>query len=137
MAATLYDRIAKSQEGYVSLWNVTDIIFQTEANKYPFGYRIPSEPVAVSLDPIALVAGAPHPEEARLFYEFVTSKENCLKMARDHYRILARTDIAHEELPEKMRSLEFTPPPVALEKFDALQVEWMQHWRSAIRDPGK
>ncbi|MCL5270523.1 MAG: extracellular solute-binding protein, partial [bacterium] len=85
----LYDRIARSHEGYISLWNVTDIIFQSRANGYPFGYRIPEGSFPVSVDPIALVAGAPHPAEARQFYEFVTSRENCLKMARGHYRILA------------------------------------------------
>lgn len=133
----LYDRIAKSPEGYISLWNLTDIIYQSQVNKYPFGYRIPEEPVPVSLDPIGLIAGSPNAEEAKLFYEFVTSKENCLKMARDHFRILARTDIADAELPPQLASAHFSPLDLDLVRFDQLQAEWMDHWRGSIRDPGK
>lgn len=133
----LYDRIAKSRAGYLSLWNLTDIIFQSEANGYPFGFRVPSGPVPVSLDPIGIVAGAPNAEEAKLFYEFVTSKESCLKLARDHFRILARSDIAPEELPPMMREIQFQPMEIDLAQFDRLQVQWMQHWLDSIRDPEK
>jgi len=133
----LYDRIAKSEEGYISLWNVTDIIFQTEANQYPFGWRIPSGPVPISVDPIGLIANSPNPTDAELFYEFVTSRENCLKMARDHYRILARTDIAPEELPEKMKAIAFEPLSFDAAAFDKAQLEWMEHWFKSIRDSEK
>ena len=133
----LYDRVAKSAEGYISLWNLTDIIFQAKANGYPFDYRVPEGPFPFAVDPIAIVAGAPHPGEARLFYEFATSKENCLKMARDHFRILARNDIAPNELPEWMNGLRLEPMPVKTEDFDRLQTEWMDHWRQAIRDSNK
>lgn len=133
----LYDRIAKSSAGYISLWNLTDILFQSEANGYPFGFRIPDEPVPVSLDPIGIVNGAPNPEEAKLFYEFVTSRESCVLLAREHFRILARQDIPKDDLPVSMASIEFTPLEIDLEAFDRLQVEWMQHWADSIRDPEK
>ena len=130
----LYDRVAKSEAGYISLWNLTDVLFQTHANGYPFGYRIPSDPVPISLDPIGIVAGAPHFEEAKLFYEFVTSKESCLKLARDHFRILARDDIAEDELPPFMSEVSFEPMDIDLAEFDRLQVDWMDHWQESIRD---
>lgn len=133
----LFDRIAKSSAGYISLWNLTDIIFQTEANGYPFGYRIPSDPVPVSVDPIGLVKGGPHPEEAKLFYEFVTSSEICIQLAHEHYRILARNDIPAASLPEFMSSFEFTPMDIELQEFDRRQTEWMRHWLDSIRDPEK
>lgn len=133
----LYDRIAKSSAGYISLWNLTDILFQSEANGYPFGFRIPDEPVPVSLDPIGIVAGAPNLEEAKLFYEFVTSQESCLRLAKEHFRILARRDIPKEDLPISMASIKFTPLELDLEEFDRLQVEWMQHWADSIRNPEK
>jgi iron(III) transport system substrate-binding protein len=133
----LYDRIAKSPEGYVSPWNLTDILFQAHANGYPFEYRIPEGAFPISLDPIALVAGAPHLEEAKMFYEFVTSKESCLKMARDHFRLLARTDIAPEELPDWTKDVHFEAMPIDQEAFDRLQPDWMRHWREAIRNPEK
>lgn len=133
----LYDRIGKSAAGYISLWNLTDIVYQSEVNGYPFGARVPSDPVPVSLDPIAIVAGAPNRTEAELFYEFVTSKENCIKLARDHYRILARDDIDPEDLPARMTAIRFEPMPIDLAEFDRLQVEWMRHWREEIRDPEK
>ncbi len=133
----LYDRVAKSEEGYLSLWNLTDVLFQAEANGYPFGYRIPTDPVPISLDPIALIAGGPHAEEAKLFYEFVTSKENCLKLARDHFRILAREDISRKELPARMREIQFQPMQFDFSEFDKLQTQWMDHWQTSIRDPKK
>lgn len=133
----LYDRIAKSEAGYITLWNLTDVIFQREANRYPFGGKVPKGPVPVSLDPIALIAHGPNPKEAKLFYEFITSKENDLKMARDHFRILARSDIRPEELPPILRQIQFEPMAIDQKKFDELQVEWMKHWQSSIRDPGK
>lgn len=133
----LYDRIAKSPEGYISLWNLTDIIFQSRANQYPFGYRIPEGPLPVSCDPIGILTNAPHLEEAKQFYEFVTSRENCLRLARDHYRILARTDIRPEESPDWMQGIVFEAMPMDLNRFDRLQVEWMDYWRRSIRDPEK
>jgi iron(III) transport system substrate-binding protein len=133
----LFDRIAQSAAGYISLWNLTDIIFQAERNQYPFGYRIPEGPTPTWLDPIGIVAGAPHLEEAKLFYEFVTSKESGLRMARENFRILTRTDIADEEKPDWQRAIRFTPMEIDVDAFDRLQVEWMEHWRREIRDPDK
>lgn len=133
----LYDQVARGAEGYISLWNVTDIIFQAEANSYPFGYRIPEEPVPVSLDPIGLVANAPHPEEAKLFYEFVTSIDSNVYLVESHYRIPARNDIPQDRLPERMKALKFTPMELDLETFDRLQADWMTYWREKIRDPNK
>jgi iron(III) transport system substrate-binding protein len=133
----VYDRVAKSTEGYITLWNLTDVIYQARANGYPFDYRIPKGPLPISLDPIGIVAGAPHLEEAKRFYEFVTSKANCLRMARDHYRILARTDISRAEQPEWMKGLRFEAMPVDQDTFDRLQGEWMERWRKEIRNPEK
>jgi iron(III) transport system substrate-binding protein len=133
----LYDRIARSSAGYISMWNLTDILFQSEANGYPFGFRILDEPAPVSLDPIGIVKGAPNLEEAKLFYEFVTSRESCVVLAREHFRILARRDIPREDLPLSMASIEFTPLEIDLEAFDRLQIDWMQHWADSIRSPEK
>lgn len=133
----LYDQVAKSREGYLSLWNLTDIVFQARANGYPFGFRVPEDPVPVSLDPIGIVAGAPHLEEARLFYEFVTSKESCLRLASEHYRILARTDVAPEELPEVLREARYTAMEFEPGEFDRMQIEWFGRWEKEVRDPEK
>jgi len=133
----LYDRVARSPAGYISLWNVTDAIFQREANGYPFGFVIPRGPAPISLDPIAIVARGPNPAEARLFYEFVTSKEAGLRMARDHFRLLARRDIPPEAVPEILAAVKFEPLHVDLAEFDRLQVEWMRHWQDHIRSPEK
>ena len=75
--------------------------------------------------------------QARLFYEFVTSKESSIRLARDHFRFLARNDIPAQELPAWMQSIRFDPMAIDLAEFDRLQMEWMQHWRDAIRDPDK
>ncbi len=133
----LYDRIAKSRDGYISLWNLTDAIFQSKANGYPFGWNVPEGPIAISLDPIALVKGGPNPEEAREFYEFVTSKESCAALAKKHFRILARNDLDPSELPDITAGIQFTALDLDSAVFDQVQLDWMQHWQDSIRDPDK
>jgi iron(III) transport system substrate-binding protein len=133
----LYDRIARSSAGYISMWNLTDILFQSEVNGYPFGFHILDEPAPISLDPIGIVRGAPNLEEAKLFYEFVTSRESCVRLARNHFRILARNDIPKEDLPLSMASVQFIPLEIDLDTFDRLQNDWMQHWADSIRSPEK
>jgi iron(III) transport system substrate-binding protein len=53
---------------------------------------VPLEPVVVQVYPIMLGAKAPHPNAARLFIDFVLSRES-QKVIRDAARVPSRTDV--------------------------------------------
>jgi iron(III) transport system substrate-binding protein len=54
---------------------------------------VPLEPVVINVYPIMLAARAPHPSAAKLFIDFVLSKEG-QEMIRDFSRIPSRTDVS-------------------------------------------
>ena len=54
---------------------------------------VPLEPVVTQVYPIMLAAKAPHPNAAKLFIDFVLSKE-AQGMIRDFNRIPTRTDVS-------------------------------------------
>ena len=87
------------------------------------------------IDAIAIVRGAPHEDEARRFYEFVTSPESLVHAAQAYYRIPARTDIDRSRLPGWMN-----------ESFKRLDIDWdllrkdggdwLRYWDTEIRGRG-
>ncbi|MDX1530079.1 MAG: extracellular solute-binding protein, partial [Rhodothermales bacterium] len=103
---------------------------------YPFGWVIPEEGTPVLVDAIAIPEGAPNPELARAFYEFVTSREALIDQARRFHRIPARTDVPRDSLPEWMR----VDIPVMEVDWDRLATEgptWMQYWSEQIQGRGR
>jgi iron(III) transport system substrate-binding protein len=131
----LYLKIAR-EEGDVSLWNMPDTYIQAETNGYPFAFSLPTSGTPVLNDGIAIVSGAPEPEWARTFYEFVTSDSALVEQAHTYYRIPARTDIPAERLPEWMRDVDLRPMEL---DWDRLQTEgptWMQFWDERIKGRG-
>jgi iron(III) transport system substrate-binding protein len=131
----LYLKLARG-EGDVTLWNLPDIFLQQELHGYPFWYAIPDEGTPILTDGIALVRNAPNPEEARLFYEYVTADSALVLQAHRFYRIPVRTDIDHRFLPEWMRDLSMTPMDVDWERLVDGVPEWMRHWDENIRGRG-
>ena len=131
----LYLKIAR-EEGLVTLWNLPDVIIQINANGYPFGYSIPSSGTPLITDCIAIVKGTKNNAEAKLFYEYVTSKESMITQARDFYRIPSRKDIPASELPEWMASLNITPMNVDWELIGLNEKDWMKYWDEHIKGSG-
>ena len=70
-----------------------DIATLQQRTGIPVGYVIPSSGTPVLVDGIAIIKGAKHPKEARLYYEFVTTPEALKAAAQQFLRIPARTDI--------------------------------------------
>jgi len=123
-------------EGAVSLWDMPDVMVFREKKNLNLGYVIPRSGTLVVTDGIAIVRGAPHEEEARRFYEFVTTPESLAHAAREYYRIPARTDMDRSQLPAWM-SEPFTRMQVDWELLRREANTWMRHWDSEIRGRNK
>ncbi|MEZ5330555.1 MAG: extracellular solute-binding protein [Thermoanaerobaculia bacterium] len=134
--ALLFEKLVR-QEGVVSIWELTDMLFQ-RARGVPLAYHFPTSGTPVIDDSIGLVAGARHGEEARAFIDWIGDADALLLTAREAYRLPARTDLPAEELPEWART--------ALEQIVVADVdwaliaehgaEWMARWDREIRSRG-
>lgn len=130
---TLLMRKLANREGVLSLWNMPDARLYQEQKGFPqLRYVLPSSGTPVITDGIAIVRGAQHEEEARRFYEFVTTPESLSHAARTYYRIPVRTDIDRAQLPAWMNE------PFARMGLDWNLLrkeggEWLRYWNTEIR----
>ncbi|MBI3828883.1 MAG: extracellular solute-binding protein [Planctomycetes bacterium] len=113
-------------------WNQFDALGRKHNHGLPFGYVLPKE-TPVIVEPIAIVKGAPHPEEAKLFYDFVTSQEQLLHAAEKYFRVPARSDLSKEKLPEWMREMKLEPQKIDQDEFDKQLEGWIARWQDTIR----
>lgn len=113
-------------------WNQFDAIGRKVNHQLPFGYVIPKE-TPVIVEPIALIKGGPHAAEAKLFYDFVTSKEQLLMAAKKYFRVPARNDLPKDELPDWMRDFNLVPMKIDWEEFDQRIEGWIARWQDEIR----
>lgn len=126
----LYDHLKKN-ERRISVWLQPDIVLQRDRNGFPFGYVIPPQ-TPVLTDGIALVAKAPQPELAKLFYDFVTTQEALAQQARDYAKIPARKDMPPEMLPEWMRGLTLDAMAIDWRVFAEKQAAWCARWEREV-----
>lgn len=124
-------------EGLLTVWNMPDMVFQAEKKGYPFGYVIPESGTPIVTDGIAMIANCKHPEQAKLYYEFVNTKESLLILAKEHYRIPARNDIPRDSLPKWITETEIKPMDVNWEVFAEKSGEWMKYWDQNIMGRGR
>src|SRR4030095_5550120 len=115
----------------VSLKNSYSLAIQGVASdEFPFGLNVygprtekfkkkaapvdwvPLEFTLASLDPLAVGAKAPHPNAARLFVDFLLSKE-AEGLMRERYRIPSRPDVPPDP-PELTKGLKIIPTDLAL-----------------------
>lgn len=125
------------QEGLVTVWELTDALWQQEWGR-PLGYRFPASGTPIIVDSIGLVEGAPHPEAARAFIEWVGSPEALELAAERAYRLPARNDLPQDELPEWARTVlrEIVPAEVDYELIERYGQEWMATWDRTVRGRG-
>jgi len=131
----LMQKLAR-REGLISLWDMPDARLYKEQKAMPIGYTIPTSGTPVITDAIAIVRGAPHEEEARRFYEFVTSNESLVHAARAYYRIPARTDIDRQQLPSWMNE-PFIRMPLDWDLLRKHGDDWLRYWDTTIRGRNK
>jgi iron(III) transport system substrate-binding protein len=130
----LYQKLGR-QEGVLTLYNMPDIVIQQQRG-YHVDYVFPTSGTPLLVDGIAIVAGTELPEEARAYYEFVTSREALLTASERFTRIPARTDIPLDSLPEWVRRAreQITPMPLDRAMLAERLDEWMRYWDANIRN---
>ncbi|RMH19985.1 MAG: extracellular solute-binding protein [Acidobacteria bacterium] len=134
--ALLHQKMVR-QEGLVTMWELTDILFQRQRGN-PLGYHFPASGTPVISDSVALVEGARHGAEARAFIDWLGSRETQILTAERAFRLPARQDLPPEELPEWARQAlaEMVEAEVDWQLMEEKGAEWMNLWDRTIRGRG-
>jgi iron(III) transport system substrate-binding protein len=127
----LMQKLAR-REGLVSLWNMPDVHIYREQKGMPIAYVFPASGTPVITDGIAILSGSPHQEEAKRFYEFVTTPESLQHAAKAYYRIPVRRDIERAQLPAWMNE-PFTRMPLDWDLLRREGNDWLRYWDTEIR----
>jgi iron(III) transport system substrate-binding protein len=125
------------QEGLVTVWELTDMLWQQE-RKRPLAFTFPTSGTPVIDDAIGLVAKAPHPAAARAFIDWVGSPEAVRLAAEKAFRLPARSDLPAAQLPAWAQRVlaEMVPARVDWDLLAARDAEWMGRWDRQIRGRG-
>lgn len=134
--ALLHQKMVR-QEGLVTMWELTDILFQ-RLRGAPLGYRFPTSGSPVIDDSIGLVKGSRQPQAAQSFIEWVGSREAQLLAAEKAFRLPARQDLPPEQLPEWAREAlaELVTAEVDWQLIEEKGAEWMNVWDRSVRGKG-
>jgi iron(III) transport system substrate-binding protein len=130
----LMQKLAR-REGLISLWDMPDVRLSKEQKNFPVAYSLPASGTPVVTDGIAIIKGAQHEDEARRFYEFVTTPESLVYAAHKYYRIPARTDLDRARLPAWMNE-PFTRMPLDWTLLRKQGDEWLRYWDTQIKGRG-
>ena len=130
----LMQKLAR-REGLISLWDMPDVRLSKEQKNFPVAYSLPASGTPVVTDGIAIIKGAQHEDEARRFYEFVTTPESLIYAAHKYYRIPARTDLDRAKLPAWMNE-PFTRMPLDWTLLRKQGDEWLRYWDTQIKGRG-
>ncbi|MBK6940964.1 MAG: extracellular solute-binding protein [Planctomycetes bacterium] len=133
----LFEAITKDEANVVSVWNLTDVLFQHARYGYPLAAVVPRSGSPVLVDGIALVRRADaDPRRAQLareFAEMVMSLDALDLLMNDHFRIPTRTDVPVERKPQWLRELTLLPLPYDAARAASREREWMTHWERSIK----
>lgn len=133
----LYQMLAR-EEGLVTLWALPDIEMVREKYKYPIEYAIPSSGTPQIVDAVAIVRGAPNPEAAKVFMEYVGGTAALVPAVRDFYRLPVRADFPMDSMPPRLRAAQaaIKPEPMDWKQLQERESEWMRYWDEHVRDRG-
>lgn len=133
----LYQKLAR-QEGVVTLWDMPDIEMLKDRTGYPIDYVYASSGTPMVVDAVAVVAGSPNPEAARLFVDYIGSSEAVLEAARAHVRLPVRSDLPADSLPPAVRRAqqEIVPEPMDWQLLQEQGADWMRYWDERVRGRG-
>ena len=124
------------REGVITLWDMPDVRLYKEQKNFPVAYNLPTSGTPVITDGIAIIRGGPNAEEARRFYEFVTTPESLAYAAHKYYRIPVRSDLDRSQLPAWMNE-PFKRMPLDWDLLRKQGADWLRYWDTEIRGKGK
>ena len=127
---TLFDHM-KRNEDLITVWIMPDAVLQRERNGYPFDFWLPKQ-TPVLTEAIAIVKGAPHRENAELFYEFATSPEALAHQAAEYAKIPTRPDIDPATLPQWMADQEVDAMAIDWDLFAQKEQAWCDRWEKEV-----
>src|SRR4030095_4358038 len=84
---------------------------------------------------IAIIRGAPNEEEAKRFYEFVTTPDSLVYSAHKYYRIPVRNDLDRSKWPSWMNE-PFIRLPLDWNVLQKEGNDWITYWDTQIRGRG-
>jgi len=127
----LFDVLSADGPYALSVWNLPEALTYKEEGR-PIRYFIPQETV-VLVEPVAILKGAPNPAGARLFHDFVNSPGELATLAKERFRIPARTDLPLSAQPPWLAELKITPMPIDWATLSAHLDEWVARWDAEIK----
>lgn len=118
-------------EAKISIMNEADIWIARNEKKYPLAVSYPASGAFVTPEPVAMIAGAPHPEAARKYMEFLMDFPALELAATRYYKRPARTDYPKQKLPAEIQR------PVKALPVDWLAIgdqgtAWLQKWSDEV-----
>jgi iron(III) transport system substrate-binding protein len=122
----LFDHL-KRNEDLITVWLLPDTILQREQNGIPVDCVVPPQ-TPVLTEGIAIIKGAPHPDLAKTFYEFVTTPAELAYQAEKFAKIPARNDIDPKTLPTWMAELKLDPMTIDWQAFAEKEKAWCDRW---------
>jgi iron(III) transport system substrate-binding protein len=125
------------REGLVTIWELTDMLWQKRRGA-PLDFKFPRSGTPLIDDAIGLIKGAPHPEVAKLFIDFVGSPEGQSLAASQAFRLPARTDLPPDRLPPWARDVlaHLVPAHLDWAVVERYGQEWMMTWDRTVRGRG-
>ncbi len=132
----LFEKLARG-EGLVSMWEITDILALAKKGS-PLAYKLSASGTPFILDAVGIVNGAPHPEAAKRFLDWVGTDEALLLVLDNGYRLPARSDLDSDDLPDWAREAltAATPAEIDWDLVTERGNQWMVHWDREIRGRG-
>ncbi|MCL4216601.1 MAG: extracellular solute-binding protein [Candidatus Hydrogenedentes bacterium] len=122
----LFDHLKRNPQ-LVTVWLMPDIALQRERHGYPLDTVVPPQ-TPVLTEGIAIIKGAPHPELAKAFYDYVTTQENLVQQAQAYAKMPARSDVDPESLPEWMRNQDIDAMGIDWAHFAQNERRWTDLW---------
>ena len=126
----LFDHL-KRNEDLVTVWLMADTLMQRERHGDPVDWVVPPQTPVIT-EGIAIVKGAPHPEWARKFYEFVTSPEALVHQAEAYGKVPARKDLDPATLPGWVTAQAIDAMEIDWPAFAANQKERVNRWQNEV-----
>ena len=127
----LMQKLAR-REGSLTLWDMPDVRLSQDQKNLPVAYVVPASGTPVIIDGIAVVRGGSNEEEAKRFYEFVTTPESLVYAAHKYYRIPIRTDLDRSQLPAWMNE-PFNSLPLDWDLLRQQGGDWLRYWDTEIK----